>query len=72
MTYKMIVSGLDCPNCAKKLATLIEKKEGITNVRLNFLSESLTLDSDLDFDAVLAAVKKSVAELGEKVTVKRR
>ncbi|MGM9609210.1 MAG: cation transporter [Eubacteriales bacterium] len=72
MTYKMTVSGLDCPNCAKKLATLIEKKEGIANVRLNFLSESLTLDSDLDFDAVLAAVKKAVSELGEKVTVKRR
>lgn len=72
MTYKMTVSGLDCPNCAKKLATLIEKKEGIANVRLNFLSESLTLDSDLDFDAVLAAVKKAVVELGEKVTVKRR
>ena len=29
MKFKYTVTGIDCPNCAAKLASLIEKKEEI-------------------------------------------
>lgn len=69
MTYKFTVSGLDCPNCAKKLTAIIEKKNGIESVKLNFLTEDLTVVSDLDADAVVETVKASAAEFSKKVSV---
>lgn len=69
MTYKFTVSGLDCPNCAKKLTAIIEKKNGIESVKLNFLTEDLTVVSDLDSDAVVETVKASAAEFSKKVSV---
>ena len=69
MTYKFTVSGLDCPNCAKKLTAIIEKKNGIESVKLNFLTEDLTVVSDLDADAVVETIKASAAEFSKKVSV---
>ena len=69
MTYKFTVSGLDCPNCAKKLTAIIEKKPGVESVKLNFLTEDLTVVSDLDAATVTEAVKASAAEFSKKVSV---
>ncbi len=44
MKFKYEITGLDCPNCAAKLASLIEKEEGIDSCRINFLTEKLTVD----------------------------
>ena len=42
MKFKYDVTGLDCPNCAAKLASMIEAKEGIDSAKINFLTEKLT------------------------------
>lgn len=38
MKYKFTIEGLDCPNCAAKLAGMMEKLEGIDTAKINFLS----------------------------------
>ncbi len=48
MKIKYTITGLDCPNCAAKLASLMEKKEGIDSAKINFLTEKLTVETSLD------------------------
>lgn len=62
MTIKFTVTGLDCPNCAAKLASQIEKIEGINTAKINFLTERLTVDTELSKDEIygkIAAVAKA-------------
>ena len=47
MKYKYKISGLDCPNCAAKLAANMEKCEGVTSAKINFIAERLTVESEL-------------------------
>ena len=62
MTIKFTVTGLDCPNCAAKLASQIEKIEGINTAKINFLTERLTVDTELSKDEIygkISAVAKA-------------
>lgn len=65
MKIRYSIKGLDCPNCALKLAEMIEKQEGIDSAKINFLTEKLSIETSLDADAAFELVKKSVKELGE-------
>ena len=44
MKYKFTVTGIDCPNCAAKLAANMEKLDGVESAKINFLSEKLTVE----------------------------
>ncbi len=72
MTNKYIVSGLDCPNCAKKLSGMLEKIDGVESVKLNFLSEELTIVSDADASVLDAAVVKTAKAFDKSLSVKRK
>ncbi len=72
MINKYIVSGLDCPNCAKKLSQMIEKLEGVESVKLNFLSEEMTVVSDMDATILDDAVVKTAKAFDKHLTVKRK
>ena len=48
MKFKFDITGIDCPNCAAKLAGNIGKADGIASAKINFLTEKLTVESDLD------------------------
>lgn len=48
MKIKFNIIGLDCPNCAAKLASQIEAAEGISSAKINFLTEKLTVETELD------------------------
>ena len=48
MKYKFTVEGIDCPNCAAKLARTIEERDGIESCKINFLSEKMTVESSLE------------------------
>ena len=50
MKIKFNVIGLDCPNCAAKLAAMIEAEDGILTAKINFLTEKLTVETDLSSD----------------------
>ena len=54
MKSKFKITGIDCPNCAAKLAANIEKCEGITSAKINFLAERLTVESELSEGELLA------------------
>lgn len=71
MKFKYTVTGIDCPNCAAKLAALIEKKEGIESAKINFLTEKLTVESSLDADATLATARAAGKEFSSSVKIEK-
>lgn len=52
MKFKYTVTGIDCPNCAAKLASNMEKLDGIESVKINFLTEKLIVESELEESAL--------------------
>ena len=58
MKYKFTVEGLDCPNCAAKLARNIESREGVSACKINFLAEKLTVESELEEVALVRLIEK--------------
>ena len=72
MTYKFTVSGLDCPNCAKKLTAIMESKEDFDSVKLNFLTEDLTVTTALDEDGALELARACGKEFSKKVSIDRK
>ena len=58
MKHKFTVEGLDCPVCASKLATKMAEIEGVVNVKINFLTEKLTVDSELEASVLLPQLQK--------------
>ena len=52
---------LDCAHCAQEIEEAASKVAGVNKVRVNFLSERMTLDAeDARFDAVPDEIKKIV------------
>ena len=52
---------IDCANCAQEIENAAAKIAGVNKVRINFLSERMTLDAeDARFDEVLEEIKKIV------------
>lgn len=54
---------LDCANCAAKMEHSINKIEGVSSARMNFMTQKLTIDADDErfdeiMDQVVAACKK--------------
>ena len=47
MKFKFNIVGLDCPNCAAKLALNMEKIEGVDSAKINFLTEKLIVETSL-------------------------
>lgn len=72
MTHKYTVVGLDCPVCAKKLSAGIEKIAGVESVKLNFLSEELTVVSDLPEDDLFSAVLRAGRDFDKKVVITKK
>ena len=62
-TYHFEVTGLDCANCAASLETKIAALDGISNVSLNFLKNSLVYDCDHDLGSEM---EERVRELIKK------
>ena len=50
---------LDCAHCAQEIEDAASKVTGVNKVRINFLSERMTLDADdARFDEIVAEIKK--------------
>ncbi len=69
MKFKYTITGVDCPNCAAKLASMIEAKEGIDSAKINFLSERLTVESSLPEKELLAVVIKTAKAFSSDIEV---
>ena len=47
MKIKYNITGLDCPNCAAKLASEMSSIDGVEIAKINFLTEKLTVETSL-------------------------
>ena len=70
MKHKFTIEGLDCPVCASKLATRMAELDGVVNVKINFLSEKLTIDSELEAAELLPLLQKTAKAFNPDVKVK--
>ena len=69
MKFKFTVTGLDCPNCAAKLSSMIEADDSITACKINFLTEKVTVESELSEDAVREIVRAYAKKFSSKVVI---
>ena len=70
MKLKFTVEGLDCPVCASKLAAKMSELEGVDNVKINFLSEKLTVETELAEAEALATLRKTAADFEDGIEIK--
>ena len=71
MKFKLKITGLDCPNCAAKLAGIMESKDGITSAKINFLTEKLTVESELAETELIELLNKTAKSFESGVSVSR-
>lgn len=71
MKIKYSIIGLDCPNCAAKLAGRMEKREGIDSAKINFLTEKLTVETFLDEASAYAVICEEAKAFDEDIKVER-
>ena len=69
MKLKYTITGLDCPNCAAKLAAQMSEIEGVDSAKINFLTEKLTVETTLDESVAydLLSKKATAFEKGIKI-----
>ena len=70
MKFKFTIEGVDCPMCASKLATMMAELNGVENVKINFLSEKLTVESSLEEGELLALLRKTAKAFDSAISVK--
>lgn len=71
MKFKYDVKGLDCPNCAAKLAGMIEEKDGIDTAKINFLTEKVTVESTLGEEETFSLVSDCAAAFSKNVGISK-
>ena len=69
MKFKYNITGLDCPNCAAKLAASMEKIDGVESAKINFLTEKLTVESTLDENTLLPLLQKCASAFDDDVEI---
>ena len=71
MKYKFSITGLDCPNCAAKLAAIMSDIDGVDSAKINFLTEKLTVESLLDEAALCELLSASAKKFDKGVIVEK-
>jgi copper chaperone CopZ len=71
MKFKYTVDGLDCPNCAAKLAKQIESREGILSCKINFFSLRMTVESELPEDTLYGMLTKECHAFSRDIKLER-
>ncbi len=69
-TTVLVLDGLDCPNCAEKIASSVRKLDGVSGADMDFINKKLSVAHDSKEDAVFAQVKKIVGSLEPDVKVR--
>ena len=71
MKIRYIITGLDCPNCAAKLASNMEAKDGIDSAKINFLTEKLTVETTLDEHATETLLQTAATSFSRDVKIRK-
>ena len=69
MKFKFDITGIDCPNCAAKLAGNIGSAEGIDSAKINFLTEKLTIESSLGESEVMKIAVETARAFSKSVKI---
>ena len=70
MKHKFTIEGLDCPVCASKLATKMAEIDGVDQVKINFITEKLTIESELEEALLLDMLRKTAKTFDPDVIIK--
>ena len=55
---------VDCANCAAKIETALNKRDGVNRASVNFMTQKLVLDADDDrFSAILKDAVKTAKKI---------
>lgn len=57
------IGGMDCANCAREVQEGVSRLKGVRDVRVDFMTEKMTLDGDVPFDTL----KERVEALGKTI-----
>lgn len=68
-SYKLILDGLDCANCALKIENNVKGIEGIKNATVNFSNKTITVESDWDKETIIDIVREVVDKFEPDVIV---
>ena len=71
MKFKFTITGIDCPNCAAKLAGIMASIEGIDSAKINFLTEKLTVESDLEEGKLLAILSDTERKFEKGIKIEK-
>ena len=71
MKLKYTILGLDCPNCAAKLASQMSGIDGIESAKINFLTEKLTVETSLDEELAYKALSASAKAFSRDVKIEK-
>ena len=71
MKYRFNITGIDCPNCAGKLQDLMAKTDGVDSVKINFLTEKLTVESSLSEGEVVASLGSVVRAFSRDIVIEK-
>ena len=69
MKFKYKIEGVDCPNCAAKLANKMSELDGIDSAAINFLSERLTIESELAESEWIDKIKKAAKDFDKNIKI---
>ena len=69
MKFKYTITGLDCPNCAAKLAANMEKLDGVESAKINFLTEKLIVESDLEESALRGKLTEEAKRFSRDIEI---
>lgn len=71
MKIKYIITGLDCPNCAAKLASQMSAIEGVESAKINFLTEKLTVETSLSEEVVYETLSKVAKAFSRDIKIEK-
>lgn len=71
MKLKYTITGIDCPNCAAKLADLMSAKDGIESAKINFLTEKLTVETSLEEAMAYKTLSETAKSFSKAVKIEK-
>lgn len=72
MKKKFNVTDVDCADCARQMEEAINKIDGVTNAKLNFLTEKLTIEADdSEFNNILDLAEAEMKKIDKEAAIVR-
>lgn len=71
MKFKYTITEIDCPNCAAKLASIMGGKDGVISAKINFLTEKLTVESELTEDVLFELLVRTAKDFDKGIKIEK-